>query len=302
MQFSTLSVMVCCSVALSWASEWGYPQLVDHHGKPFPQWGGLCASGKRQSPIALHAKVATMGEFAPLQFKNYDQLHKELLMVNNGHSVQISGFNHKLTLSGGALLNDYVVALIHMHWSSEHTINNNRYPLEVHIVHLNTIYPNMTVAENSEDGIVVIGVLFHESDKPNEALGSIIKGLGAVQSWDLLDKPAYMADSLTVGDWVPSVKRYFTYAGSLTTPNCNEAVTWIVFTETFPVTLDQVNEFRKIEFAKGKQLHHNFRGLQSEGNRDVFLVEQPEEPSMAAELTASVSLIMLITVCQKFLL
>ncbi|XP_017003942.2 carbonic anhydrase 2-like [Drosophila takahashii] len=302
MQFSTLSLIVCCSVALSWASEWGYPYLFDHQGKPFPKWGGLCARGKRQSPIDLHANGATLDEYAPLKFKNYDELQEKLLMVNNGHSVQISGFNQKLTLSGGALLNDYEVALIHMHWSSEHTINSNRYPLEVHIVHRNTIYPNMTMAENSEDGLVVIGVLFHTSNKPNEALGSIINSLRTVKSWDLVDKPVFMADSLTVGDWIPSVKRYFTYAGSLTTPNCNEIVTWIVFTETLPVTLDQVNEFKKIEFAKGKQLQNNSRELQSDNHRAVFLVEQREERSITAELTASVSLIMLITVCQKFLL
>jgi len=41
-----------------------------------------------------------------------------------------------------------------------------------------------------------------------------------------------------VDDLVPSVESYFTYAGSLTTPTCAEAVTWIVLTETFPVTLD----------------------------------------------------------------
>jgi len=99
------------------------------------------------------------------------------------------------------------------------------------------------------------------------------------------------------------VESYFTYAGSLTTPTCAEAVTWIVLTETFPVTLDQVNEFKEIEYEEGKQLHNNFRELQSENNRAVVFVEQPEDRSGAAGLTASVSLtLMLILAGQKFLL
>jgi len=65
--------------------------------------------------------------------------------------VQLSGFAHDLTLSGGGLGSDYVVEQIHMHWWSEHTINDIRYPLEVHIVHRNTIYPNISMAANFKE-------------------------------------------------------------------------------------------------------------------------------------------------------
>ncbi|XP_017057668.1 putative carbonic anhydrase 3 isoform X1 [Drosophila ficusphila] len=303
MHFFTICLIVCCSMALSWASDWGYPDLDNNQDEPFPKWGGICDSGKKQSPINLHAKGALKGEFDALKFENYNEYQKNLQMINNGHTIQLSGFNHELTLSGGALLNDFVVEQVHMHWWSEHTINEIRYPLEVHIVHRNTIYPNMTMAANFKDGIVVIGVLYHVSNTPNEAIGRIIKNLGAVKSYDSINQPALVADSLAVGDLVPSVESYFTYAGSLTTPSCAEAVTWIVLTETFPVTLDQVNEFKEIESAAGKQLHNNYRELQSENNRAVVLVEQPEDRSGAAGLTASVSLIFtLILAGQKFLM
>ncbi|XP_017035961.1 putative carbonic anhydrase 3 isoform X2 [Drosophila kikkawai] len=304
MHFITFSLIACCSLALGWANEWGYPDLDNNQDEPFPKWGGLCDSGKKQSPINLHVKGSLKGEFDPLKFANYDEHQKNLKMVNNGHSIQLSGFDHELTLSGGALLHDYVVEQIHMHWWSEHTINDIRYPLEVHIVHRNTIYPNMTMAANFKDGIVVIGVLYHVSNTRNEAIGSIIKSLGAVKAYDSMNKPTLVADSLAVDDLVPSVESYFTYAGSLTTPTCAEAVTWIVLTETFPVTLDQVNEFKEIEYEEGKQLHNNYRELQSENNRAVVLVEMPEDRSGAAGLTASVSLILTLVLVggQKFLL
>lgn len=188
-------------------------------------------------------------------------------------AVQLSGFKHDLTLSGGSLGNDYVVEQIHMHWWSEHTINDIRYPLEVHIVHRNKIYPNLTMAANFKDGITVLGVLYHVSNTPNEAIDNIIKSLDSVKSYANLNVPAHVADSLAVEDLVPTADTYFTYAGSLTTPTCAEAVTWIVLTDTFPVTLQQINQFKEIEYEEGKQLHNNYRELQSENNRAVVLVE-----------------------------
>ncbi|KAL7729856.1 hypothetical protein ACLKA6_014710 [Drosophila palustris] len=267
-------ILACSTVALSAANDWGYPDLDNNQDEPFPKWGGLCDNGKKQSPINLHAKGALKGEFDPLIFENYDEHQSSLRMINNGHSIQLSGFAHDLTLSGGGLGSDYVVEQIHMHWWSEHTINDIRYPLEVHIVHRNTIYPNISMAANFKDGITVLGVLYHVSNTPNEAIESIIRSLSDIKSYENKDKPVHIADSLAVDDLIPNVDTYFTYAGSLTTPTCAEAVTWIVLTETFPVTLDQVNEFKEIEYDKGKQLHNNYREIQSENNRAVVLVQQ----------------------------
>ncbi|XP_023163548.1 carbonic anhydrase 2 isoform X2 [Drosophila hydei] len=272
-----LAVLACSFLALSAASEWGYPDLDNNQDEPFPKWGGLCDTGRKQSPINLHVKGALKGEFTPLKFENYDEHQGALQMVNNGHSIQLSGFAHDLTLSGGGLANDFVVEQIHMHWWSEHTINDIRYPLEVHIVHRNKIYPNITMAANFKDGITVIGVLYHVSNTPNDAIGSIIKSLDNVKSYAQMNVPTHVADSLAVDDLVPSVDTYFTYAGSLTTPTCAEAVTWIVLTNTFPVTLDQVNQFKEIEYKQDKQLHNNYRELQSENNRALVLVQQQQQ-------------------------
>ncbi|XP_030559474.1 carbonic anhydrase 2 [Drosophila novamexicana] len=289
-----LAAIACCLLALSAASEWGYPDLDNNQDEAFPKWGGLCDNGKKQSPINLHVKGALKGEFSALKFDNYDEEQGSLQMVNNGHSIQLSGFAHDLTLSGGGLVSDYVVEQIHMHWWSEHTINDIRYPLEVHIVHRNKIYPNMSMAANFKDGITVLGVLYHVSNTPNEAIDSIIKSLDSVKSYERINIPANIEDSLAVDDLVPSVDTYFTYAGSLTTPTCAEAVTWIVLTNTFPVTLDQVNQFKEIEYEKDKQLHNNYRELQSENNRAVVLVVQQERGSAGQLSTLGMGLTLLL--------
>ncbi|EDV90645.1 GH14247 [Drosophila grimshawi] len=290
----------CSILALCSADHgWGYPDLDINQDEPFPKWGGICDNGRRQSPINLHVKGSLKGEFDALKFENYDEHQKSLQMVNNGHSIQLFGFAHDLTLSGGGLGSDYVVEQIHMHWWSEHTINDIRYPLEVHIVHRNKIYPNITMAANFDDGITVLAVLYHVSNTPNEAIGSIIKSLDAIKTYDHMNVPVNVEDSLAVDDLVPSVNTYFNYAGSLTTPTCAEAVTWIVLTDTHPVTLDQVNQFKEIEYNKDKQLHNNYRELQAENNRAVVLVQQ--RSGAAGLMSFSLMLLLLGVFSQKVL-
>ncbi|ALC46474.1 CG3940 [Drosophila busckii] len=291
-------VLACSCLALSQGAshDWGYPDLDNNQNEPFPKWGGLCDEGKKQSPINLHTKGALKGLFDPLKFENYDEKQSRLHMVNNGHSIQLSGFKHDLTLRGGGLMSEFVVEQIHMHWWSEHTINDIRYPLEVHIVHRNKIYPNMSMAADFKDGITVLAVLYHVSNTPNQAIASIINSLDDIKSYDQMNKPVQVKDSLAVDDLIPNVSTYFNYAGSLTTPTCAEAVTWIVLTDTHPVTLDQVNEFKGIEYEKNKQLHNNYRELQSENNRAVVLVSQRAGAAQLCSLGALLTLLLAITV------
>lgn len=60
--------------------------------------------------------------------------------------------------------------------------------------------------------------------------------------------------------------------GSLTTPSCNEAVTWLVFPETIPISLSQMSKFRSLSNGiEGLLLLDNYRHLQPIGNRKIFL-------------------------------
>ncbi|KAH8328750.1 hypothetical protein KR074_004818, partial [Drosophila pseudoananassae] len=267
----------------------------------FPKWGELCDSGQRQSPININAKKTLKGVFDPLVFKNFDDLQNDLQMVNNGHTVQLSGFDDDLVLSGGGLLNDYVVEQVHFHWWSEHTINDIRYPLEMHVVHRNTIYPNTSMATQFKDGIVVIGVLFHASPIRNGAIDKIVGNLEGITSASNINKYVSVGSALAFEELMPSAVNYFTYAGSLTTPNCAEAVTWIVLAETVPVTFDQVNMFKQIEQHDGKTLPNNYRALQDLNDRAVVFVEG--DISGAAGLTGSLALSLIVFLAgQNFLL
>lgn len=99
------------------------------------------------------------------------------------------------------------------------------------------------------------------------------------------EKPDLMIDLASLFTNVYGQPRYATYLGSLTTPGCNEAVTWIVFLDPFPIGRRDVRknlfyfifEVRKRQFGflvlqrnalasvfdnDRVLMRNNFRGLQ----------------------------------------
>lgn len=61
--------------------------------------------------------------------------------------------------------------------------------------------------------------------------------------------------------------------GSLTTPNCSPSVTWVVFADTLPISINQMSRFRSLSIAgmENSILVDNYRHLQPIGNRKIFL-------------------------------
>ena len=71
-------------------------------------------------------------------------------IINNGHTVQfnITGDN-SISVEG----KDYKLLQFHYHALSEHTVNGDHYPLEVHFVH-----------KHSDSDLLVMGILFKEGE------------------------------------------------------------------------------------------------------------------------------------------
>lgn len=51
-------------------------------------WGGMCAAGKRQSPVDLNHDAAIKGQYPGFIFQNYDTPMDTPQIVNNGHSSE----------------------------------------------------------------------------------------------------------------------------------------------------------------------------------------------------------------------
>lgn len=73
--------------------------------------------------------------------------------------------------------------------------------------------------------------------------------------------------------------------GSLTTPKCHPAVTWIIFPDTLAISLNQMTKFRSLSNGiEGLLLVDNFRHLQPIGNRKVFLRSMPTRFTLLEKL------------------
>ena len=75
-------------------------------------------------------------------------------------------------------------------------------------------------------------------EEDNPRLTPILKVLPEVR-WNNSEVPINVF--LTLSSLMPSnTDIFYTYKGSLTTPPCNEAVTWIIFPTTVPISFKQV--------------------------------------------------------------
>ncbi|KAG8325359.1 hypothetical protein J6590_069247 [Homalodisca vitripennis] len=142
---------------MSCTQAWKYSEF----GKP-EGWAGKCIDGQSQSPIDLVTETAHRFVVEPLEFFNYKSLNGTI--TNNGHSVAIH-FDEDHCDSGvtaGLLKGMYILHELHFHWSSEHTVNGKRFPLELHMVHYNQRYGDLKHAAQQHDGLAVVGILFEK--------------------------------------------------------------------------------------------------------------------------------------------
>ncbi|KAF7646149.1 hypothetical protein LDENG_00192330, partial [Lucifuga dentata] len=141
----------------------------------------LCA-GSTQSPINIFTRRLIPDErLTPLNFIGYqDHFHGRL--TNNGHTVQLDLPVHKL-IKGGNLTSAYKAQQLHLHWGkdggpgSEHTVDGEQFPMEMHIVHIKEQYSSLAQAMQDRSGVAVLGFFFQESNSTNKKYNPILRAL-----------------------------------------------------------------------------------------------------------------------------
>lgn len=165
-----------------------------------------------------------------------------------------------------------------------------RFGLELHIVSHNQRYRNFTEAVQNKQGVSVLGVLFHISDRINPLLRNILDSAEAVKD------AAYQSNQIkapfTPLQLLPKDRTsYFRYEGSLTTPSCDEAVIWTVLDHTVPFAMSQIERFKQVKDGDGALLTHNFRQLQRLNSRPlVYVRDDLLYGDSASEATVQISL------------
>nr|XP_040226281.2 carbonic anhydrase 1-like isoform X1 [Anopheles coluzzii] len=270
--------------------EWNYPTPGTNGVMSEPErWGGQCDNGRRQSPIDLTIAAAVRGQFAPLFFSNYMLPLKQPRVTNTGHSIQINNRDSAITMQGGGLGGRFVLDQMHFHWGSEHTLDDTRYGLELHLVHHDTRYASLEDAVQARNGVAVLGVLFHVGSQPNMHIDTILDTATEIQNE--VGKEALLRGKLSPYNLLPSNRTsFYRYEGSLTTPACAESVIWTVFTESISVSLEQVERFKAIHDQTGRELVNNFRSVQPLNTRAlVYATEWDQQGNnFATKMTSNV--------------
>lgn len=151
-------------------------------------------------------------------------------------------------LVGGLFKSAYVFEQIHFHWGrhsgegTEHQIGNRRFDLEMHIVHRNAKYPNITAASEFPDGIVAIGILARVSHKGRNLM--MLRNLDQLKYSNSSVKISGSPDGFRMLNMAGSLNEPFiAYKGSLTTPPCSESVLWLVAKKVRVISYHDVSSF-----------------------------------------------------------
>ena len=238
------------------SAHWGYEadNGPDRWASMDSEWA-LCAEGLEQSPIDLAnaSEVELPGvEIRLPSGQEVEVLNQEGVIgaLDNGHTIQINSKTGE-TLTVG----DKTFALMqfHFHAPSEHTVDGEHFPMEMHFVH------------QAEDGALAVVSVLIEAGAQNPSIAPLWAQLAeAPGNETTVQIPAEFADHIFSGD----ATGIYHYGGSLTTPPCSEGVQWYVRRTPTQFSKDQIAAFTAV-------YDHNNRPVQALNARNVYLDENP---------------------------
>lgn len=202
-------------------------------------WGILapefetCATGEKQSPINIES-ADCLESFGRHNFRRNRRLPRlktryktvSYDAVDNGHTVQVNfpeGSFMKVRNKRFELLQ------FHYHTGSEHTIDGEQFPLELHLVH-----------KTKSGKLGVVGVMV-EAGAANDTLATVLENLPDPGSTRTESEVQINATGI-----LPDSLAYYKYSGSLTTPPCTEGVKWHVLSTPITASQEQLDAFQNI--------------------------------------------------------
>lgn len=252
-------------------------------------WGGMCDSGKHQSPINLERSKAHVEHWEAIQWKNNKTQFGKVTVKNSGHGFSVSGDQMaKLRLHHGGLKAEYILAQFHYHWGqnrdgSEHRFYGVQNAGELHLVHYHSDFDGLGSALESgrNDALAVVGVMLEQAKR--EPMGHEKLLIGATKHTMMAgNETNFDFEETTIHDLLPhNLHEFFRYEGSLTTPTCNEQVVWTVLNEKSTIPHSLVKHFTHIEDKAGNRLNNTARYAQPLNSRKVHFNEEKPQTGAA---------------------
>ncbi|NXO67410.1 CAH15 anhydrase, partial [Phainopepla nitens] len=282
-----------CFIYCFLVSHWCYrsqkceqPQCEDP-----TQWHqiNVACKGNKQSPVNIVTRnVVYDKSLKPLTFEGYDvKGSAKWLVENNGHTGKYwpaccfkVALDASPKIGGGGLGRKYKAVEFHFHWGvpgepetipgSEHSIDGEKYPMEIHIVHIREDVSDVTEAKKTPDGLAVLA-FFVQADEENKNYATLLSELETIK----YNGESAKVDPLPLSFLLPpeeDLGRYYRYEGSLTTPDCYEGVTWTVFEKPVELSLAQLSQFAAVHFngRNSSAMIENFRPAQPLNGRRVL--------------------------------
>lgn len=239
-------------------------------------------NGTRQSPININTSLVKENLNLRLSLTAYDKPISGLL-TNQFPSFRLAptGFewprpNSVISNSLARSFNPYadshfVLQYVQFFWNSEkdedsslHRINGIGYPLEIHFVHMNTIFTSLEEAFRKPEGLLILSAMAVPSTHESYLFDRILDELANIT------KPAQQVAIEEDSTWrslLPAdTSRFYRYQGSMILPPCHESVQWIVFEEKLKLGLRQLKRMRRYMFLG--------RDLSNGNNRDIDWTSQ----------------------------
>ncbi|MFE5893979.1 carbonic anhydrase family protein [Streptomyces sp. NPDC056462] len=148
----------------------------------------------------------------------------------------------------------YILADVHWHTPSEHTVGGVALPMEQHMKYVRSVEDG-TVSGESGSEYAVVGVFVHPGE-PNGPLDRLLSS--ARRGADLWDVPGVELDAL-----LPTCTESYRYLGSTTVCPYLPGVRWSVLTHPVQASAAALNHYRKV-FPRG-----NARAVQPLGHRRI---------------------------------
>ncbi|XP_068441256.1 carbonic anhydrase 4b [Clinocottus analis] len=278
MLFAPVLLLVASSMRIVSGADWCYQSEVTcNHTCTGPEEWGLVSqhcSGRSQSPINIVTKRMLRRDFLPsFDFFGYQEaFHGHL--INTGHSVQLD-LPSGIRIENGNLNGAYKAVQLHLHWGkdggpgSEHTIDGEQFPMEMHLVHIKEEYDSIAQAGKDPTGVAVLGFFIQKSMSANKKFDPLLDALKYItQPTNRTTLKGVSLEMLTLPK--NNMTKYFRYSGSLTTPNCAESVIWSLFENPVPLSSKQIAVFARLQFPTGKQMVQTYRPVQPLNDRQVY--------------------------------
>jgi carbonic anhydrase len=206
---------------------------------PLGRWPGLCSLGKMQAPIDI-----SQAEKLPVGELKFAYRESDLDIINDCNEYRILlKFPDNYWLTVGK--KPYNLTELHFREPGENAVNGKRPRMSIQFVHF------------SPEGVFLVVEVPIVAGKENPVIRNLWKHLPAPGK-----ESKVSGVRINPADLLPADHSFYRFPGSLTTPNCNEVVSWYVLKNPIELSEAQIREY-------AKHYHNTARPIQPLNGRPV---------------------------------